>query len=80
LCGIGARALASPRLSRWVSTAWTRCGSLDRDGLASIEIRHPEAFDAWTGVGLRREAVAVVFVGFAGRVVKWLPAPPSSLA
>jgi hypothetical protein len=55
--------------------------SLRRERLASIEFRDPEASEAEQEWLLTRKgaAAAVEVVGFAGRVIGWAPAPPSSL-
>jgi hypothetical protein len=55
--------------------------SLRHDGLASIEFRDPEARPVeqeWSLTGKGATAAAQI-VGFAGRVIGWPPAPPSTL-
>jgi hypothetical protein len=55
--------------------------SLRRERLAAIELRNPEAPEAEQEWSLTREGVtaAVELVSFAGRVIGWPPAPPSTL-
>jgi hypothetical protein len=55
--------------------------SLRRERLASIEFRYPDAPEAEQEWSLTRKgtAAAVEVVAFAGRVIGWPPAPPSSL-
>lgn len=56
--------------------------SLRRARLASITLRDPEASEAAQQWSLTRKGEAAVLevVSFAGRVLGWPPAPPSSLA
>jgi hypothetical protein len=54
---------------------------LRHEGLASVEFRDPEAPSAeqeWSLTGKGATAAAQI-VGFAGRVIGWPPAPPSTL-
>ena len=54
---------------------------LRHEGLASVEFRDPEAPSAEQEWSLTRQGVtaAVELVSFAGRVIGWPPAPPSTL-
>jgi hypothetical protein len=55
--------------------------SLRREQLASIDFRDPEVLEAEQEWSLTRKgaAAAAQIVGFAGRVIGWPPAPPSTL-
>jgi hypothetical protein len=55
--------------------------SLQRERLAAVEFRDDEASEAEQEWSLTRRglATAVEVVGFAGRVIGWPPAPPSTL-
>jgi hypothetical protein len=55
--------------------------SLRREGLASIPFRDPDAQEAQQKWSLTRKgaAAAVEVSSFAGRVLRWPPAPPPSL-
>jgi hypothetical protein len=56
-------------------------GSLERARLASIELRDPDASEAEQEWSLTRKGAtaALEVVAFAGRVIGWPPAPPSTL-
>jgi hypothetical protein len=56
--------------------------SLRGERLASIEFHFPDASEAEQEWSLTREgaAAAAEIVTFTGRVIRWPPAPPSSLA
>jgi hypothetical protein len=56
--------------------------SLRRERLATIEVRDPEASEAEQQWSLtpKGEAAVLELVSFAGRALRWPPAPPPSLA
>jgi hypothetical protein len=74
------RGIASA-LSLDLADVYEALDSLQLERLASIELLDPDASEAEQEWSLTRNgaATAVEIVGFAGRVIGWPPAPPSTL-